>query len=235
MIRIATLCPLLILAACDRSTPSPQAGAAAKQAAPKPAPVSPVTGISQIQKAHTDLEKEIGKLEQQVQKGGPVAPWLVRSQIKMADHLILACKQSIPALRRQALEKRYGLQRKKQSALYKRRGELGAEIAEIRSKLDEASKGVGKIPEGFTRAELEDMAADQQEALRGLGKQIQELDKKMKANEDRLRGKAPLDLAATGDSLFARELEALQATRKRAQALLDQVGSASSSSGSGSR
>jgi len=207
---------LLCVAACngDRDAtidPKPAATAA------KPAPESPTTGISQIQKMHDELKEDIAEQEKRVKAGQRPEQRLVRGQLTGIVILIKSTEMAIVLDTRRMVQREHGLLRRKESRIIRSRNENYAEVAEMETILANDAKGVGAIPAGFSKAELQDRIGDFKEKVRKLEKEWEGLRAEMKRKEELLK----LDVVPPqGETLFTKELTELKLTRQRVEALL---------------
>jgi hypothetical protein len=209
---------LLCVSACNRDR-DPKKNAGGKAApAPKPAPESPTTGISQIQKMHDDLMEDIAEQEKQVKAGRPAEQRLVRGQLTGIDILIRSTEMAIVLDTRRTVQLEHGLLRQKESKLIRARTETHVEIAEMEKLLADHKKDAGSLPAGFTEAELTDRLGDFREQAQKIEKEREEVRRAMRQKEDLLK----LDvIPPQGETLFTKELEELKLTRKRVEALQD--------------
>ena len=209
---------LCVVAACDRepAVVAVKRADGGRKATVKPPPVAPTTGIGQVQKGHDEIRREIAKIEKELEGGKRPQVWLVEQQVKVVKNLIVAAELAIKEETRMQVRHSHGQLRLRESELIKRRSEVSTEIQEIRRILDESAKGVGKIPAGFTTAELKDRLGDFQEMSRDLNKQQDELRAEMRRKEALLREDT---IPPQEETLFTRELEALEVTKKRVEAL----------------
>ena len=209
---------LCVVAACNRepTAVTVERSDGSRKTTEKPPPVAPTTGISQIQKGHDEIRREIAKVEKELEGGQRPQVWLVEQQVKLVDNLIVATERAIKEESRMQVRHSHGRLRKQESQLIERRTEVSTEIQEMRRLLDESAKGVGKIPAGFTAAELKDRLGDFQEMARELTKRQDELRAEMRRKEALLREET---IPPQEETLFTRELEALVVTKKRVEAL----------------
>ncbi|MHC4164572.1 MAG: hypothetical protein ACYTDU_01025 [Planctomycetota bacterium] len=208
---------LLCVAACngDRdATTIVDPGKSATVA--KPAPESPTTGISQIQKMHDELKEDLTEQEERVKRGQPAEQRLVRGQLTGIDILIESTELAIVQDTLRMLRREHGLLRQKESKIIRARNENYAEVAEMETILANHANGLGSIPAGFSEAELKDRVGDFKEAVRKLEKEWEEVRAEMKKKEELLK----LDvIPPQGETLFTKELAELKLTRLRVEAL----------------
>jgi len=207
---------LLCVSACngDRDPKKNPGGKTAPVA--KPAPESPTTGISQIQKMHDDLKEDIAEQEKRVKAGQPTEQRLVRGQLTGLDILIRSTEMAIVLDTRRTVQLEHGLLRQKESKLIRGRNETHTEIAEMEKLLADHTKGVGALPAGFTEAELKDRLGDFREKAQEIEKEREDVRGEMRKREELLK----LDvIPPQGETLFTKELTELKLTRKRAEAL----------------
>jgi len=222
MIQMRTVLPLIALllwclplAACSDSGPAPAAPQA--ETTKDKEVVSPVTGLPQIQAQHDTHRDAIEELERAAKAGTPAEARLVRQHLRGIDILIVAAEKSIGADTRHQVRMAHARLIQQHTLLYNKRDLINREIREIEEILQAHNKGVGEIPPGFTAAELADNLGDAREKARAVEKQIEEVKKEMKDKEDLLAEK---EIPPQAETLASRELTALQALRKRAEALL---------------
>jgi len=218
MSRLLICCLLAGLAACDDYKPNQNIAAEQKSdpEADKPAPVSPVTGIKQIQNAHDEVRREIEKSEKAAADGKPAEAWLVKNQLKIVDNLTRACERARKEEAKQKSVYAAELLAIDSGKLHEKRDKLYEEMIDYQKTVAAHRKGTGKIPRGFTESELLDRAADLQVEIRNLETRLAEI------KADLLKRKSAIESGKFeyGDSLFGREIEALAATRKRVAVLL---------------
>jgi hypothetical protein len=221
MLRLCLLAlTLLGVAACNGdkdSRKNPKAGGNGAKAT-RPPPESPTTGISQIQKLHDELKEDIAEQEKRVAGGQPAEQRLVRGQLTGIDILIKSTEMAITLDTRQTTQREHGILRQRASKVIRARGETYNEIAEMNTILENHEKGGGSLPAGFTLEELKDRRADFVKAAQKLDNDWKELRAAMESKEKLLK----LDvIPPQGETLFTKELEELQLTRKRVEALLE--------------
>ena len=209
---------LLCVSACNRDRDPKKNGGGQAAPAAKPAPESPTTGISQIQKMHDDLMEDIAEQEKQVEAGRPAEQRLVRGQLTGIDILIRSTEMAIVLDTRRTVQLEHGLLRQKESKLIRARNETYGEIAEMEKLLDDFKKDAGSLPAGFTEAELKDRLGDFRKKAQEIENDREEVRRAMRQKEDLLK----LDvIPPQGETLFTKELKELQLTRKRVEALQD--------------
>ncbi len=217
MTRVWIFLALSLTAACDEYTPTSGDTATKPPTDKVKEVVSAVTGISKIQDHHEDLKAEIAKAEAAKGTGKPSPEWMVRNQLKGVDQLIQACERARLEEARQRTKFSADKMLADQGKLHKKRGELFEERKEIEGTIQAARLGTGKIPRGFTEAELRDRVGD-------IALKIKEIEKEIDSMQQRLLGAKDAvenDNYDFGDSLFTRELDELKKTRKRATRLLE--------------
>jgi hypothetical protein len=214
--RLFCLTLLLLGAACsdDESETGTQG---TKPSAPvkKKEPVSPPTGVSNIQENHS-WWAEIFAREQKKETPDPRT---LRQVVQGCDMLITALEISIRHDAGMSTKLKHGRMRKELGAMEAERTKLFTEAAEVQRMIDDDAKGVAPIPAGHTRAELEDKIADIKAEVGKLDKKLKEHREEMIVVEKLLQsGERP----EPGDTMATRELEAVKELKKKAEALLSQ-------------
>jgi len=219
MLRLCLLAlTLLGVAACNGDKPkSPTRGGNGAKAT-RPPPEAPTTGITQIQNLHDELKEDITVQEKRVAGGQPAEQRLVRGQLTGIDILIKSTEMAIGLDTRQTMQREHAILRQRESRIIRSRDETYNEILEMNTILDNHEKAGGALPAGFTVEELKDRRADFLEAGKKLDQDWKELRAAMEEKEKLLK----LDvIPPQGETLFTKELEELQRTRKRVEALLE--------------
>ncbi len=180
----------------------------------KPEPVAEPTGITQIQKAH-DMWAKIVAAEEEKAKAD-VDQVTVEQAVDGCEKLIKVLQDSIKADAKSSARFNYATMRDSLARLRREGDVLLREEQEIQTILRDAANDVAPIPSGFTRAELEDNLADVKEARRKHGGRLKAHSETMVELEKALQsGKAP----EQHETLATRELAAVSALKKRAEAL----------------
>lgn len=206
---------LLCVPACNpdrepKPADDPAGSTAAKR---KPPPESPTTGISQIQKMHDTLKKDIAAQEARIKAGQAAEQHLVRGQLSGIDILIRSTELAIANDTRQTIRREHAILQQQQGRIVKGRNQAYAEVAEMQQKIN-----ANDIPAGFTKEELEDRIRDFKEQAAELEKEWEEVRTAMQEKEELLKLEV---IPPQGETLFTKELAALKETRRRVEALLD--------------
>jgi hypothetical protein len=215
------LLPLLLCVACSpgdepAKTPGGKRSNATAEPAKKPAPASPATGIAVIQRDHNMWAKLYEE-----QAGKKIADQKILKQIITGlDRLVLALELSIREQARDDVEMSHGRARGKLAKMKSDEQFALRELAEIRAILSDAAKGAAPIPSGFTEAELRDRLADQEEKLRVLKNEREELIKKTRKQESLLKKET---VSPQEETMATRELAAVKVLKKKAEDLLSKV------------
>lgn len=211
-----SICLFLLLAATGACSDAPDTKPEENGAAPagngkKKEPVSATTGITRLQKSHemwAGVVEELGREK-------PANPARVKDAIKGIDNLIKALEISIEMDAMQSTKVKHAHMRQALGQLRKDQIAKLEETREIQRMLDDDEKGVSPLPAGHTRTELADNLSDLAKARADIDKRIKDQIDAMTLVEKAIAGGKP----APGDTMATRELEAVKALRKRAEAL----------------
>lgn len=222
MTAMRLLLPFLLLAVCscegektaDDKETTPQNPTKETRSEPE----SPATGIPQIQRSYDMWERILTAEEKKVAKETEEPDErTVKQVVRGCDMLIKALEISIREEAKSSARFKHARMRSTLEDLRKQRSVVLREDQEIQSILKDAAAGIAPIPSGFTRAELEDNLADVKEEMRKLNGRLNDHKETMTKLEQALTaGETP----EPEETMASRELEAVRALRKRAEALL---------------
>ncbi len=216
MMHMRTFCLLLLAAfvgCADDESPQVSNGRKETRQA-KPEPVAKDTGITQIQSSY-DMWAKIVAAEEKKAKAD-VNQLTVEQAVRGLDNLITVLQIAIKEDAKASARFRLATMRAELARLGREGNVLLREVQEIETILRDAANNVAPIPSGFTRAELEDNLADVKEARRKHDGRRKAHLKTMAVLEKALQsGKTP----EQGETLATRELVAVSALKKRAEAL----------------
>ena len=222
MIRMRAFCLLLLFlfvaafvgCADDGSPKVPEKKPEKTPIEKKPEHVADPTGLPQIQKAY-DMWAKIVAAEEKKKKPDR-SKRTAEQAVRGCEFLIKVLQISIKEDAKFSAKFRHADMRRDLTHLRREKRVLLHETDEINAILHDADKKVAPIPAGFTRAELEDKLTDIKKAMAKLDERLKEHLETMTALEKALNSGATPE---QGETLAKRELAAVLALKKRAEAL----------------
>jgi len=172
-------------------------------------------GTPMYESAYEMWAAEVASIEKRRLANEDVPKRLVSQAVTGIERNLQAAKVSLTAETRQNLEKKHALLRQDNARFEELRALKGQDMQQLKKILTDVAKGLRPLPEGRTRAELEDMLADRQREFEQVEKDQKVLQARMKEIVSRLENPDPEPLEKSKLRTLVDDFEALLARAKK--------------------
>ncbi|MEE8106263.1 MAG: hypothetical protein V3T86_12075 [Planctomycetota bacterium] len=175
------------------------------------------TGTPMYESAYEMWTEEVESLEKRKSANEDVPKRLVSQCVSGVERNLQAAKVSLKAETRQILEMKHALLRQDNAKFEEERVLKAQDMQQLKRILSDVAKGIRPLPEGRTRAELQDMLAERQREFEVVEKDQKALHARMAAIYNRLEEPDPEPLEKSKLRTLVDDFQSLLERAKKLQ------------------